>query len=149
MRGQTFRSIGKGVGIVLALLVFGLGILLFLAVDWSIDFFGEITIDEIIFHLKVPLQGTDQNTILDFIIRCLIPALMGMFLLALLYLLPRWERRWREKRAQKGLTTLCVVVQRGKHREIQRGLTLIPALPVWIVWLIALVSLGCGLIHAC
>ena len=73
MRGQTFRSIGKGVGIVLALLVFGLGILLFLAVDWSIDFFGEITIDEIIFHLKVPLQGTDQNTILDFIIRCLIP----------------------------------------------------------------------------
>ena len=40
MRGQTFRSIGKGVGIVLALLVFGLGILLFLAVDWSIDFFG-------------------------------------------------------------------------------------------------------------
>lgn len=149
MRGQTFRSIGKGVGIVLALLVFGLGILLFLAVDWSIDFFGEITIDEIIFHLKVPLQGTDQNTILDFIIRCLIPALMGMFLLALLYLLPRWERRWREKRVQKGLTTLCVVVQGGKHREIRRGLTLIPALPVWIVWLIALVSLGCGLIHAC
>ena len=50
---------------------------------------------------------------------------------------------------QKGLTTLCVVVQGGKHREIRRGLTLIPALPVWIVWLIALVSLGCGLIHAC
>ena len=140
MKGQTFRSVGKGIGIFLVLLVFGLGILLFLAVDWSIDFFGEITIDEIIFHLKVPLQGTDQNTILDFIKRCLMPAVLSMLLLAAVCLLPRWEKRWREKREQKGQTTLYVVLQGGNHREIRRGVTLVPVLPVWIVCLIALVS---------
>ena len=149
MKGQTFRSVGKGIGIFLVLLVFGLGILLFLAVDWSIDFFGEITIDEIIFHLKVPLQGTDQNTILDFIKRCLMPAVLSMLLLAAVCLLPRWEKRWREKREQKGQTTLYVVLQGGNHREIRRGVTLVPVLPVWIVCLIALVSLGSGLMYAC
>ena len=101
MRGRFVSKIGRGFAAALALLLFGFGILLVLAVDWSVDFFGEISIDEIIFHLKMPLQGTDQNTILDFILRCLIPALAGMFVLACLWGLPRMEKRLRQKRIRE------------------------------------------------
>ncbi len=149
MRGRFVSKIGRGFAAALALLLFGFGILLVLAVDWSVDFFGEISIDEIIFHLKMPLQATDQNTILDFILRCLIPALAGMFVLACLWGLPRMEKRLRQKRMGQGRPYLELRIRAGGRKEIGRGVTLIPVIPAWTLWLIALASLAGSLVYAC
>ena len=43
---------------ILVILLSGVGIVLFNASRWVMDTWGLITFDEIIFHLKVPMEGT-------------------------------------------------------------------------------------------
>ena len=44
--------------------------------NWVIKNVGVVSIDEVIFHLKVPLEGTSQGMINDFIRNCIVPTIM-------------------------------------------------------------------------
>ena len=48
---------------------------------WAQDMFGGVTAEEIIFHMKVPLQGTDVSTIYSFIQDALLPSLKELIFL--------------------------------------------------------------------
>lgn len=54
------------------IIIFGC-VLIFLSVIWSLKTFGDIPLTQIIFHLKVPLQGTDSSILLSYVKECLIP----------------------------------------------------------------------------
>ncbi len=95
------------------LLFLFLGILLSKASTWAIQAFGNVTIDEIIFHLKVPLQGTDKTSIVSFIHQALFPAIKASVLVVLIYLLPYLERYLRNKYAQYTGKQITLVIQRN------------------------------------
>ena len=40
-------------------------------VEWLYDTFGNLSMDEIIFHLKVPMEGTNTDIIFSFMKQCL------------------------------------------------------------------------------
>ena len=40
-------------------------------VDWLYDTFGHLSMDEIVFHLKVPMEGTNTDIIFTFFKQCL------------------------------------------------------------------------------
>ena len=40
-------------------------------IEWLYDTFGHLSMDEIIFHLKVPMEGTNTDIIFIFIKECL------------------------------------------------------------------------------
>lgn len=40
-------------------------------IDWLYETFGNLSMDEIIFHLKVPMEGTNTDIIIKFIKQCL------------------------------------------------------------------------------
>ncbi|MBU9739251.1 LTA synthase family protein [Diplocloster agilis] len=46
-----------------------------LAAGWALDTFGNISVDEIIFHLKMPLEGTNPDYFVNFAKSCVLPAL--------------------------------------------------------------------------
>ena len=60
--------------ILFPLLVF-LGVLAAAAVHWTLSQWGGLTMDEIIFELTAPLEGTGNGMIESFVHRCVVPAL--------------------------------------------------------------------------
>ncbi|MDO4272799.1 MAG: LTA synthase family protein [Eubacteriales bacterium] len=95
------KRIKDFLGYLFVFLLSFIGGLLAFAAKWAVSSFGNISVDEIIFHLKVPLQGTDTGAVKAFAIQALIPALIitGVFL-TMHVLAGRKEgilRRWRER----------------------------------------------------
>lgn len=78
--------------IVVVLLVF-VGSLLAFAARWAVSSFGDISVDEIIFHLMVPLEGTEGSVLEEFALQALVPAI----LITALFLVIRAFSSQREK----------------------------------------------------
>ena len=57
-----------------------LGFILYNLGNWVLDTWGLLSIDEIIFHLKVPLEGTNSDVVLDGINACVPLAVLVLFL---------------------------------------------------------------------
>lgn len=88
-----------------------LGILLAHTSVWAEQAFGNVTLDEIVFHLKVPLQGTDTTSIVSFIQTALLPTIKISCILLLIYLIPVAERwiRCRIKRITGQKVTISIL----------------------------------------
>ena len=41
-------------------------------IDWLYDTFGHLTMDEIVFHLKLPMEGTNTDIIWQFFKECIL-----------------------------------------------------------------------------
>lgn len=59
-------------------------VLLIFTSIWTRKFFGAVTFDEILFHLMVPIEGTNTSTFTSFIVSALIPAIFVTILLFIL-----------------------------------------------------------------
>ena len=70
------RKIIRNILYVLMLIIILIDIFLFFGMNWVIKNVGVVSIDEVIFHLKVPLEGTSQGMINDFIRNCIVPTIM-------------------------------------------------------------------------
>ena len=85
--------------VILAVLLF-LVVLLGITRSWAKVAFGGVTVDELIFHIKVPLKGTDTTTIVSYIQNVVFPsALFAVLFLAVFSILPRKERAYRRRKA--------------------------------------------------
>lgn len=58
-----------------ALMIF-LGFLVFFATRWTLNTFGDVSMEEIVFNLKVPMAGVNNEYIIDFIKVVLVPTLI-------------------------------------------------------------------------
>lgn len=74
------KSIGYGFYCILMILISVLGFILYNLGNWVLDTWGLLSIDEIIFHLKVPLDGTNSDVVLDGINACVPLAVLVLFL---------------------------------------------------------------------
>lgn len=51
-------------------------VLLIFAALWTRKYFGNVTFDEILFHLMVPIEGTNSSVLFSFFIKSLVPSLV-------------------------------------------------------------------------
>lgn len=68
------------------ILLCAVGVIVYRLMDWVMDTWGLLSIDEIIFHLKVPLEGTNTDIVWDGINACVpiaILIILAMFVLML------------------------------------------------------------------
>ena len=79
--------------------------ILYVTLRWVLDNYGSVGLDEIIFHINMPLQGVSRDLTLDYIQKGLKPALMVWIVFLLLQLFPR-RRRFE----------LCVQTSWGERR---------------------------------
>lgn len=80
MKKPMIKSIGYGFYCILMILISVLGFILYNLGNWVLDTWGLLSIDEIIFHLKVPLDGTNSDVVLDGINACVPLAVLVLFL---------------------------------------------------------------------
>lgn len=83
------KRILKKIFLVLLLIIFFLDLSLFYGMSWIINNVGLMSIDEVIFHLKVPLTGTSNDLIKDIIVSCVVPVII-IFLVATILLLKKF-----------------------------------------------------------
>ena len=80
MKKPKIKSIGYGFDCILMIIISVLGFILYNLGNWVLDTWGLLSIDEIIFHLKVPLDGTNSDVVLDGINACVPLAVLVLFL---------------------------------------------------------------------
>lgn len=66
-KNQKKKIAGNIVYLFLMYLLFMLSRLIYFAMNWSLEEYGEIPFGQIVFHLKVPLKGTSNDIIMGFI----------------------------------------------------------------------------------
>lgn len=81
---KIFNIIGK----IAVIVITGLMILLTFSVHWLLKTWANLSMEELVYHLQVPLEGTNESMVTEYIKVCLIPAIIvlllvitGMFLL--------------------------------------------------------------------
>lgn len=61
---------------IISLFLICLSVFLILSVYWIVDYFNNPTVNQIIYHLLTPLEGTDLSIIFDFGKKCIVPIIV-------------------------------------------------------------------------
>ena len=69
-------------GSILSMLFITLIILLSFSLKWMLKTWANLSIDELIYHLKAPLEGTNNEMIIDYLRECLLPTLIIAMIIA-------------------------------------------------------------------
>ena len=91
----------KGVG----LLVSTIAMLLCFSIKWMFDTWANLTMDELIYHLKAPLEGTYEDMIWDYILKCILPTII---IFIIVYVIMKMINK-KGKKNGKFLGVICVV----------------------------------------
>ena len=67
--------------------------LAFLSVQWIFRTWSHLSMDELIFHLQSPLEGTNTDMVKEYLIECLAPALV-IFVVVILFMIFFRKKRW-------------------------------------------------------
>ena len=57
-------------------------------IDWLYETFGHLSMDEIVFHLKVPMEGTNTDIIWEFIKQCLWKVIIPTAIISIVLIYP-------------------------------------------------------------
>ena len=78
----------KKTAVILRILLLPVLILAF-SLRWALANFGHVSMDEIVFHLNMPLEGVDSNLLADYLQASFLPAVMIWLLVLLIMTFPR------------------------------------------------------------
>lgn len=82
---RKHKEIVVDIETILAVIMVFFSMLLMLSVKWLMATWSELTVDEIIYHMVAPLQGTSTAMVREYILHCTVPAallsaiLIGIF----------------------------------------------------------------------
>ncbi|MFR7475734.1 sulfatase-like hydrolase/transferase [Frisingicoccus sp.] len=80
---------------VLTVLLGTLGVLAYKGIFWMFKTWNNLTMDELVYHLNSPLEGTNQGVIDDFISSCgIITIVAAVVLIAVMVVLLLLKRKW-------------------------------------------------------
>ena len=81
-------------GTILAVLLSGLAFVIYFGVQWMFDTWNNLTMDELVFHLTAPLEGTNEEMVWQFLYVCVAPAALVLILVVLLFIVSRKRKRY-------------------------------------------------------
>ena len=112
MRKYEIIKKASGIGNAIFSLIAGvsafLSVVIYYLAQWIIDTWGLLTMDEIIFHLKVPLDGTSEDMVRDAVNNCLPAAFMGLIVIVVLLVVLR--KRFLTQLILKTIIIICSAV---------------------------------------
>ena len=82
------------IGAVLGALLSTIGTLLYFSVKWMFKTWTNLTMDELVYHLTAPLEGTNDGMIQEYLDVCAVPAILMLLLVVILFIAWRTKKRW-------------------------------------------------------
>ncbi|MDD2979718.1 MAG: LTA synthase family protein [Hespellia sp.] len=89
---KIFSVICKVMSFAVVLLFCFLGMLLFEGIRWALDTWSNLSMEEIVYHLQSPLEGTNQDLIYDFMNAALSPAILVLVTTLIILLIFRKKK---------------------------------------------------------
>lgn len=91
---KVVKRMFSWLGTVISVMVIIIATILALSVKWMFKTWANLSIDELLFHLKAPLEGTNQDMILEYINVCIVPAIVVLLLYITVLLAFRKTRKY-------------------------------------------------------
>ena len=79
------------IGAVLGALLSTIGTLLYFSIKWMFKTWTNLTMDELVYHMTAPLEGTNDGMIQEYLDVCAVPAILMLLLVVILFI------AWRTK----------------------------------------------------
>ncbi len=82
---KVIKKVLCAIGTILAVILTALASMICFSIEWMFDTWSNLTMDELIFHLTAPLEGTNEGMIKEYFSLCVAPtALLLLFIIILL-----------------------------------------------------------------
>ena len=87
----------KIAGAVCSFIIITLAVLICFSIKWMFDTWTNLSIDELVYHLKAPLEGTNEEMIWQYVRVCIVPTILIMAGISALVILGRKKEKpyWR------------------------------------------------------
>lgn len=82
------------IGAVLGALLSTIGTLLYFSIKWMFKTWTNLTMDELVYHMTAPLEGTNDGMIQEYLDICAVPAILMLLLVVILFIAWRTKKRW-------------------------------------------------------
>ena len=79
---------------ILAVLLAVLATIITCSLKWMFDTWSNLTMDELIYHLTSPLEGTNDAMIKEYAVKCIVPAVVILLVLAVILTAFRKKKRY-------------------------------------------------------
>ena len=70
------KKILHGIGVFISLLLITLATLLSFSISWMFKTWTNLSMDELVYHLTAPIEGTNKDMILNYLQSCLVPTIL-------------------------------------------------------------------------
>ena len=106
-RGQKILKI---VGIVFSIILETLAILLACSTRWMFRTWTNLSMDELVYHLTAPLEGTNTDMIQDYCRKCAVPAIIFLCAVIIIYAQKKNETVFTRRMTVAGLVGAIVII---------------------------------------
>lgn len=73
---EKTKDILKNIGKVVSGIISVLAILLCFSIKWMLETWANLTMDELVYHLNSPLEGTNSDMIWQYVFKCIVPTII-------------------------------------------------------------------------
>ena len=73
---KKLRKVIKKLGIIVLVLVVALALLLTFSIHWMLKTWANLSMEELVYHLQVPLEGTNESMVTEYIKVALLPTIL-------------------------------------------------------------------------
>ncbi|MCI9380647.1 MAG: sulfatase-like hydrolase/transferase [Dorea sp.] len=78
-------------GTALAVLLMALATIIYFSIQWMFNTWSNLTMDELMFHLTAPLDGTNESMIKEYLSMCVAPTVLVLILTVILFI--TWHKK--------------------------------------------------------
>ena len=64
------------------------------SIKWMFDTWSNLTMDELVYHLTAPLEGTNEGMIKEYLNVCIVPAILVLIFIVILFITYRKQKRY-------------------------------------------------------
>lgn len=93
-KSTSAKKIAGVIGKIFWVILGTLAVLIFRSVIWVLKTWNNLSMEEIVYHLKMPLEGTNDDIIWDYIFYCAAAAVLAAVILTCLLILMRKKKRF-------------------------------------------------------
>lgn len=81
----VLKKIGCIIGTVLTISLMVLTTVICFSIKWMFDTWSNLTMDELVYHITAPLEGTNEGMIKEYLDFCIVPTVLVLIFVVILF----------------------------------------------------------------
>ena len=120
---RIIKKVLTMLGTVLTVVLTVLATILCFSIQWMFDTWSNLTMDELVYHLTAPLDGTNEGMIMEYLNTCVAPAILVLTLVLILFIAWRRKKKYYVVMGLGMIASLAVsaIVVRGAWTKLDVG----------------------------